>query len=78
MPISSAVVPRIILRNTLAGIVNVINILDPELIIIGGDVAKTGKDLLDPINAAVSEGFKIVPALENGSDLATISVPIYQ
>lgn len=66
------------------GIVNIISILDPELIIVGGGISKAGKDLFIPLNAAIKEEFKsmkrpfrLVRGLQNGSDLAAISVPIY-
>lgn len=67
------------------GIVNVINILDPEAIIIGGGIARAGNDLFRPLRAAVKEEMrsmyrpiKILKALDNGSDLAAIAVPIYR
>ncbi len=67
------------------GIVNFINILDPELVIIGGGISKAGDDLFGPLNDAINEEFKsmyrpfkIVKGLENGSDLAAISVPLYE
>ncbi|BAB59881.1 glucose kinase [Thermoplasma volcanium GSS1] len=80
---------QLILEETIyylaVGIVNIINILDPELVIIGGGISKAGKDLFDPLNDAIREEFKsmyrpfkIVPGLENGSDLAAISVPLYK
>jgi len=79
---------QLILEETIyylaVGLVNIINTLDPELVIIGGGISKAGKDLFDPLNDAVKEEFKsmyrpfrIVPGLENGSDLAAISVPLY-
>lgn len=66
------------------GIVNIINILDPEIIILGGGISKAGNDLFSPLRAAVKEEFKntqrpvkIVKGLDNGSDLATIAIPLY-
>ena len=66
------------------GIVNIINILDPELIIIGGGISKAGNELFQPLRAAIKEEFKnterpvkIVKGLDNGSDLATIAIPLY-
>lgn len=67
------------------GLVNVVTILDPEVVIIGGGVSRAGKDLFSPLNAAVKEEFKsmkrpvkIVKGLQDGSDLAAISVPLYK
>ncbi|MCL4419833.1 ROK family protein [Patescibacteria group bacterium] len=66
------------------GIVNIINILDPEVLIIGGGISRAGKLLFDPLRAAVDEEFKsmkrpvkLVQGLENGPDLAPISIPLY-
>ncbi len=66
------------------GIVNVINILDPEVLIIGGGISRAGKLLFEPLRTAVDEEFKsmkrpvkIVQGLENGPDLAPISIPLY-
>lgn len=66
------------------GIVNVISVLDPELIIIGGGISRAGRELFTPLNEAVREEFKsmkrpvkIVRGLQDGSDLAAISVPLY-
>jgi len=52
------------------GIVNLLHILNPELIIIGGGVSKAGDLLFDPIRATVEdraipsikEGVKIIPS----------------
>ncbi len=67
------------------GIVNVITVLDPEIVIIGGGISRAGKDLFSPLNAAIREEFKsmrrpvkIVRGLQEGADLAAISVPIYK
>ncbi|MEM0155597.1 MAG: ROK family protein [Thermoplasmataceae archaeon] len=67
------------------GIVNIVNILDPELIIIGGGISRAGNDLFHPLRLAVKEEMrslarkvKIVRALENGSDLAAIAVPLFK
>lgn len=67
------------------GIVNIVNILDPELVIIGGGISRAGNDLFRPLRLAVKEEMrtlsrpvKIVRALENGSDLAAIAVPLYK
>lgn len=67
------------------GIVNIINVLDPEIFIIGGGIANAGNDLFGPLRTAVREEFKsmyrpvkIVRGLRNGPDLAPISVPLYQ
>ena len=67
------------------GIVNVITVLDPEIVIIGGGISRAGKDLFSPLNAAIREEFKsmkrpvkVVRGLQDGSDLAAISVPIYK
>ena len=66
------------------GIVNIINILDPEVLIIGGGIASAGKDLFDPLKSAVREEFKsmyrpvkIVRGLKNGHDLSAIALPLY-
>ncbi len=67
------------------GLVNVIVILDPEIVIIGGGIARAGSQLFSPLNAAIKEEFKtmrrpvkIVRGLQEGSDLAAISVPLYR
>ncbi len=67
------------------GIVNIINMLDPELFIIGGGIANAGNELFGPLRTAIREEFKsmyrpvkIVRGLKNGPDLAPISVPLYQ
>ena len=67
------------------GLVNIISILDPEIVIIGGGISNAGKDLFSPLNAAVKEEFKsmrrpvkIVRGMHDGSDLAAISVPLYR
>ncbi len=63
------------------GIVNIINILDPEAIIIGGGISNEGDDLFDPLKLAIKEemksmkrNVKILKAMENGSDLGAIAV----
>lgn len=48
--LSNKVVDRMIKYLTI-GITNLINILDPEIIVLGGGVAKAGEFLLDKINA---------------------------
>lgn len=40
------------------GIVNIINILDPEAIFIGGGISKEGEDLFTPLKMAVDEEMK--------------------
>ncbi|AKA49644.1 transcriptional regulator [uncultured archaeon] len=67
------------------GIVNIISILDPEVVIIGGGISRAGKELFSPLNAAIKEEFKsmrrpvkILRGLQDGSDLAAISVPLYK
>ncbi|MEM3675547.1 MAG: ROK family protein [Thermoplasmataceae archaeon] len=80
---------RLIIEETIyylaVGIVNIINILDPEIVIIGGGIANAGDDLFNPLRAAVKEEFKsmarpvkIIKALKNGPDLATIALPVYR
>jgi len=66
------------------GIVNVINIMDPEAVIIGGGIAEAGNDLFVPLRMAIREEFKsmyrpvkILRGLRNGHDLAPISIPIF-
>ncbi len=66
------------------GIVNVINIMDPEAVIIGGGIADAGNDLFVPLRMAIREEFKsmyrpvkILRGLRNGHDLAPISIPIF-
>jgi glucokinase len=66
------------------GIVNIINILDPEVLIIGGGIANAGNDLFGPLRTAVREEFKsmyrpvkILRGLKNGPDLAPVSVPLF-
>ena len=66
------------------GLVNIINILDPEVLIIGGGLANAGDDLFSPLKTAVREEFKsmyrpvkIVRGLKQGHDLAPISLPIF-
>ncbi len=67
------------------GIVNIINILDPEAIIIGGGISLEGETLFRPLRLAVEEEMKsmvrpvkIIKALENGSDLAAIAITQYE
>ena len=67
------------------GIVNIINILDPELLIIGGGISNAGGDLFGPLRLAIREEFKsmyrpfkIVRGLRNGADLAPISLPLFR
>lgn len=67
------------------GIVNIIDIFDPEMIIIGGGIANAGEELFRPLRAAVNEEFKsmqrpvrIVRGLKNGHDLSTIALPLYR
>ncbi|HLH86269.1 MAG TPA: ROK family protein [Thermoplasmataceae archaeon] len=80
---------RLIVEETIyylaVGIVNVINILDPELVIIGGGISNAGDDLFNPLRAAVREEFKsmarpvkIVRGLKNGPDLSTLALPIFR
>lgn len=67
------------------GIVNIIDIFDPDTVIIGGGIANAGDDLFKPLRAAVREEFKsmnrpvkIVRGLKNGTDLSSIALPIYR
>lgn len=67
------------------GIVNIIDIFDPELIIIGGGIANAGEELFKPLRAAVHEEFKsmqrpvkIIRGIKNGHDLSTIALPIFR
>ncbi len=67
------------------GIVNIIDIFDPEAIIIGGGIASAGDDLFKPLRVAVQEEFKsmqrpvkIIKGLRNGHDLSTIALPLYR
>lgn len=80
---------RLIIEETIyylaVGLVNIITMLDPEVIIIGGGIARAGKDLFTPLRAAVKEEFKsmkrpvkITRGLSRGSDMAAISVPVYR
>lgn len=66
------------------GIVNIINILDPEVLIIGGGLSLAGNELFSPLRNAVREEFKsmyrpvkIIRGLKNGHDISTIALPIY-
>ncbi|SMD31131.1 ROK family protein [Picrophilus oshimae] len=66
------------------GIVNLINILDPELIIIGGGLSFEGEKLFKPLRMAIKEEIKslkrnvrIVKALENGADIGSIAITMY-
>lgn len=66
------------------GIVNIVDILDPEVLIIGGGISRAGNELFQPLRAAIKEEFKsmarplrIIKGLKNGTDLATISIPLY-
>jgi glucokinase len=66
------------------GIVNIINILDPEAIIIGGGISLEGDDLFKPLRMAVKEEMKsmkrpvkILKALKNGADLGSIAITQY-
>lgn len=65
------------------GIVNIINIIDPEAIIIGGGISNEGDGLFIPLKLAIKEEMKsfkrpvkILKALENGSDLGAIAVTL--
>lgn len=67
------------------GLVNIIDIFDPEAVIIGGGIANAGEELFRPLRAAVQEEFKsmkrplkILRGLRNGHDLSTIALPIYR
>ncbi|MEM0139227.1 MAG: ROK family protein [Ferroplasma sp.] len=67
------------------GIVNIINILDPEAIIIGGGLSLEGDILFKPLKLAVEEEMKsmrrpvdIIKGLEDGSDLAAIAITQYK
>jgi glucokinase len=67
------------------GIVNIINILDPEVIIIGGGISLEGNDLFKPLRLAVKEEMKsmkrpvkILKALKNGADLGCIAITEYE
>ncbi len=67
------------------GIVNIVNILDPELVIIGGGIANAGRELFQPLRAAVNQEFKsmyrqvkiVRGGMKNGHDIAPIAVPVY-
>ncbi|AGO61246.1 MULTISPECIES: ROK family protein [Ferroplasma] len=66
------------------GIVNIINIFDPQAIIIGGGLSLEGEDLFHPLRLAVREEMKsmkrpvrILKALKNGADLGTIAITQY-
>ena len=66
------------------GIVNIINILDPEVVIIGGGLSLAGNELFSPLRNAVREEFKsmyrpvkIIRGLKNGHDISTIALPLY-
>jgi len=66
------------------GIVNIINILDPGAIIIGGGISLEGDDLFKPLRMAVKEEMKsmkrpvkILKALKNGADLGSIAITQY-
>ncbi len=67
------------------GLVNIIDIFDPEVLIIGGGIANAGEELFRPLRAAVQEEFKsmrrpvkILRGLRNGHDLSTIALPLYR
>lgn len=67
------------------GIVNIIDIFDPEVMIIGGGIANAGDELFRPLRAAVHEEFKsmqrpvrILRGLKNGADLSTIALPVFR
>ncbi len=67
------------------GIVNIINILDPQAIIIGGGISLEGEDLFRPLRLAVREEMKsmkrpvrIIKALKNGADLGSIAITQYK
>ncbi len=66
------------------GLVNIINILDPEVVIIGGGIAAAGNELFTPLKNAIREEFKsmyrpvkIVRGLKNGHDLSTVALPLF-
>lgn len=67
------------------GLVNIIDIFDPEVIIIGGGIANAGEELFKPLRAAVQEEIKsmqrpvkILRGLKNGHDLSTIALPLFR
>ncbi len=67
------------------GIVNIIDLFDPDAVIIGGGIANAGDELFKPLRVAVQEEFKtmqrpvkILKGLKNGHDLSTIALPIYR
>lgn len=67
------------------GIVNIIDIFDPEVVIIGGGIANAGEELFRPLRAAVQEEFKtmrrpvkIIRGLKRGHDLSTIALPLFR
>ncbi len=66
------------MRNLGLGVANVVSILNPQLVIIGGGVSKAGEMLFDPVRLvvvertmpALSDGLRIVPAAHR--DLAVL------
>ena len=67
-----------------AGLVNVVNIFNPEMIVIGGSVAKMGELLLNPVRQLVSkkafelsaQAVPIVPA-GLGDDVGLLGAAVF-
>ncbi len=66
------------------GIVNIVCTLDPEVIILGGGITKSGNYLFPQLRKAIRDEFKsmkrpvrIVKALPNVTDLAAVSLPLF-
>lgn len=60
-------------RHLAAGLVNVIYTLDPELILIGRQLATAGEDLLGPMRAEVRR--RIFPALRDAIRIEPVALP---
>lgn len=79
---------RLIVEETVyflaVGIVNVVCTLDPELIILGGGITKSGSYLFPQLRKAIMDEFKsmkrpirVVKAMPNVTDLAAVSLPLF-
>jgi len=51
-------------RSLGAGVVNIVNIFNPEVVVIGGGVAQAGALLFDPVRAAVATHAMRLPAMD--------------